>query len=406
MCDSSSAQRPLWKMAPSPSKSAKPKLKLCESSSASYYSDDADAPKDAERAGGPPETTEPAEKPKKEEAKPLPELPALPPDIPCPARPPLPRAVPGDARSARATSPTRTPRRSPVSDRQQRGRSTSRRRLRRDHRHRSRSRTRPGRKMKQDHGRHRNHRRHRHRRSQGHSVKRGNEHSLRDRSMKKNDSRDPDRDSKRNHGSNSMHGHKHHADHGDVRRVGGVVLQPRARSERFDPKPGGVAGGHGRPEPELQPGSASGSKDKKYQCQRCSRRFSQPHDLEQHMRSSTYCQDGDSSRKPCSCGKWISDQPRAWEQHYWYFPQCRPAHHTAGGIASKPKAAQKSKAAEPPESLQQHPKEAGAAPPAGPNLRAENLASSSAGSGAGALPNFLMALATLQLELGQSHRKD
>ena len=347
-------------MAPSPSKSAKPKQK-CESSSASYYSDDADGPKDAERAGGPPETTEPAEKSKKEEAKPLPELPALPPDVRCPARPPSPRAVPGDARSARATSPTRTPRRSPGRDRQQRGRSTSRRRLRHDHRHRSRSRTRQGRKMKQDHGRHyQDHRRHRHRRSQGHSVKRGNEHSLRDRSVKKNESRDSGRD------------------HGGDRRVGGVVLQSRARS-----------------------------KEKRYQCQRCSRRFSHPHDLEQHMRSSTYCQDGDSSRKPCSCGKWISDQPRAWEQHYWYFPQCRPAHQTAGGIASKPKAAQKSKA-EPPESLQQHqhPKEAGAVPPAGPNLRAENLASSSAGSGAGALPNFLMALATLQLELGQSHRKD
>ena len=108
------------------------------------------------------------------------------------------------------------------------------------------------------------------------------------------------------------------------------------------------------------------------------------------------------------CGKWISDQPRAWEQHYWYYSQCRPAQHIAGdggnasGHVSKPKAAQKSKA-EPPESVQQRPQDpkqvlpAAATQLAGLNLRADNSASSS--TGAVALPNFLVALANLQMEL-------
>ena len=65
---------------------------------------------------------------------------------------------------------------------------------------------------------------------------------------------------------------------------------------------------------------------------------------------------------------------------------------------------------EQPEAVQQRPQDpkqvvlAAATELAGANPRAANSASSS--SGAVALPNFLVVLAHLQMELGQSHRTD
>ena len=56
-----------------------------------------------------------------------------------------------------------------------------------------------------------------------------------------------------------------------------------------------------------------------FRCQHCSRRFGSEHALEQHQWSSQYCaqkKGKGKSRQQCACASWITDEPRAWQQHY------------------------------------------------------------------------------------------
>ena len=65
-----------------------------------------------------------------------------------------------------------------------------------------------------------------------------------------------------------------------------------------------------------------------FQCQHCSRRFGSEHALEQHQWSSQYCAQKQGKGKPrqqCACGSWITDEPRAWQQHYNASPGCNPS---------------------------------------------------------------------------------
>lgn len=65
-----------------------------------------------------------------------------------------------------------------------------------------------------------------------------------------------------------------------------------------------------------------------FQCQHCSRRFGSEHALEQHQWSSQYCAQKQGKGKPrqqCACGSWITDEPRAWQQHYNASPGCDPS---------------------------------------------------------------------------------
>ena len=122
-----------------------------------------------------------------------------------------------------------------------------------------------------------------------------------------------------------------------------------------------------------------------FQCEKCKRRFVTRHDLDQHKRDSKFCQAvqaGNSlgARAECpQCGKWVTDEPRAWQQH-------RQACH-AGEVATAHAAT-----------------EGDAAP-------SSSTGTGSSGSG-GAFPTFLIALANLQRELnqgregqGKSHQK-
>lgn len=65
-----------------------------------------------------------------------------------------------------------------------------------------------------------------------------------------------------------------------------------------------------------------------FQCQHCGRRFGTEHSLEQHQWSSQYCAEkqgkGRKARKQCTCGSWITDEARAWQQHYNASPACDP----------------------------------------------------------------------------------
>lgn len=64
-----------------------------------------------------------------------------------------------------------------------------------------------------------------------------------------------------------------------------------------------------------------------FRCQHCSRRFGSEHALEQHQWSSQYCAQKKGKGKPrqqCACGSWITDESRAWQQHYNASPGCDP----------------------------------------------------------------------------------
>ena len=75
-------------------------------------------------------------------------------------------------------------------------------------------------------------------------------------------------------------------------------------------------------------------RERKFECEHCSRRFFERHDLEQHQWTSLHCKEqqgkGQARSKCGGCGKFISDQPRAWQQHWQYYPECKTAFKQTG----------------------------------------------------------------------------